>query len=91
MLTLVQDDDFHDTMNAAGGQFASLADMITLAQTIIDPSHPKSQISSYARDKWLKPAHVFEEDDWTEVGLAWEIIKAEDSHGRMRKIYWKRE
>ncbi|KAL1941017.1 hypothetical protein VTO73DRAFT_7653 [Trametes versicolor] len=83
------DHDFLDAMNPAGGQFSSLADIMTLAQTILDPSHPKSQISSYARDKWLQPAHVFDEDDWTEIGLVWEILKAADSHGRLRKIYWK--
>lgn len=91
MLTQEQDHDFLDAMNPAGGQFSSLADVMTLAQTILDPSHPKSQISSYARDKWLQPAHVFAEDDWTEIGLVWEILKAADSNGRLRKIYWKRE
>ncbi|KAH9850838.1 beta-lactamase/transpeptidase-like protein, partial [Lenzites betulinus] len=85
----VVDDDFLDAMNSAGGQFSSLSDMITLTQTILNPSHPKSQISSRTRDKWLRPVHVFEEDDWTEIGLVWEIIKASDSNGRLRKIYWK--
>ncbi|KAL1941009.1 hypothetical protein VTO73DRAFT_7645 [Trametes versicolor] len=85
----VADQDFLDAMNPAGGQFASLADMVTLTQTILDPSHTKSQISSYARDKWLRTVHAFEEDDWTEIGFIWEIIKAADSNGRLRKIYWK--
>ena len=78
-------------MNPAGGQFSSLADMITLTETILDPTHPKSLLSSYSRNKWLRPVHTFEEDDWTEIGLTWEIIKAKDSHGRLRKIYWKRK
>ncbi|KAI0648780.1 beta-lactamase/transpeptidase-like protein [Trametes meyenii] len=85
----VADQDFLDAMNPAGGQFSSLADLIAVVQTILRPSHPKGQISSYSRDKWLRTVHAFEEDDWTEVGFMWEIIKAEDSNGRLRKIYWK--
>lgn len=78
-------------MNPAAGQFSSLSDLITVVQTILNPRHPKSQLSTYSRDKWLLPVHSFEEDDWTELGLMWEIIKAEDSNGRLRKIYWKRK
>ncbi|KAI0663850.1 beta-lactamase/transpeptidase-like protein [Cubamyces menziesii] len=85
----VADLDFLDAMNPAGGQFSSLADMITLTETILDPTHPKSLLSSYSRNKWLRPVHTFEEDDWTEIGLTWEIIKAKDLHERLRKIYWK--
>ena len=77
-------------MNPAGGQFSSLSDLITVTQTLLNPNHPKSQISRYARDKWLQTVHAFEEDDWTEIGFIWEIIKARDSNGRLRKIYWKR-
>ena len=78
-------------MNPAGGQFSSLSDFITVTQTLLNAQHPKSQISPYALDKWLQTVHAFEEDDWTEIGFIWEIIKARDSNGRLRKIYWKRE
>ncbi|OJT02589.1 hypothetical protein TRAPUB_6853 [Trametes pubescens] len=77
----VADQDFLDAMNPAAGQFSSLSDLITVTQTILNPRHPKSQLSKYSRDKWLLPVHSFEEDDWTELGLMWEIIKAEDSNG----------
>ena len=77
-------------MNPAGGQFSSLSDLITVTQTLLNPDHPKSQISRYSRDKWLQTVHAFEEDDWNEIGLIWEIIKQKDSNGRARKIYWKR-
>ena len=77
-------------MNPAGGQFSSLSDMITVAQTLLNAQHPKSQISEYSLNKWLQTVHAFEEDDWTEIGFIWEIIKARDSNGRLRKIYWKR-
>lgn len=86
---MAQDQDFLDAMNPAAGQFSSLSDLITVTQTIFNPRHPKSQLTKYSRDKWLLPVHSFEEDDWTELGLMWEIIKAEDSYGRLRKIYWK--
>lgn len=77
-------------MNPAGGQFSSLSDLITVTQTLLNTKHPKSQISQYSRDKWLQTVHAFEEDDWTEIGFIWEIIKQKDSNGRARKIYWKR-
>ena len=77
-------------MNPAGGQFSSLSDMITVTQTLLSARHPKSQISQYSLDKWKHTVHAFEEDDWTEMGFMWEIVKAQDSNGRLRKIYWKR-
>ena len=77
-------------MNPAAGQFSSLADLITATQTLLNPHHPKSLLTRYSLDTWLHTAHAFEEDDWTETGMIWEIIKARDSNGRLRKIYWKR-
>ena len=56
---------------------------------LLDPTRPNSVITRYSRDKWLHSVHSFEEDDWTEVGWPWEIIKLPDSNGRLRKIYWK--
>ncbi|RDX46309.1 beta-lactamase/transpeptidase-like protein [Lentinus brumalis] len=85
----VVDQDFLDAMNPAAGQYSSLADMITVTQTLLDPRHPKSQLSQYSMDTWLQTVHAFEEDDWTELGFVWEIVKARDSNGRPRKIYWK--
>ncbi|KAI0079040.1 beta-lactamase/transpeptidase-like protein [Panus rudis PR-1116 ss-1] len=85
----VADQDFLDAMNPAAGQFSSLSDMITVTQTLLDADHPKSQLSQYALNKWFHPVHAFEEDDWTEIGYIWEIIKARDSNNRLRRIYWK--
>ena len=87
----MQDQDFLDAMNPAGGQFSSLADLVAVARTLLSARAPRSQIAQHALDRWLHTTvHAFEEDDWTEVGLVWEIVKARDSHGRLRKIYWKR-
>ncbi|OCH90269.1 beta-lactamase/transpeptidase-like protein [Obba rivulosa] len=85
----VADQDFFDAMNPAGGQFMSLHDTIVLLQTFLNPEHPKSLLTRYSMDKWMQPVHDFEEDDWTEIGFIWEIIKAKDSNNRLRKIYWK--
>ncbi|TFK49170.1 beta-lactamase/transpeptidase-like protein [Heliocybe sulcata] len=57
--------------------------------TLLNPAHPKSLIKKHTLDKWLRPVHDFEEDDWTQMGFTWEIVKAKDSNGRARKIYWK--
>ncbi|RPD61394.1 beta-lactamase/transpeptidase-like protein [Lentinus tigrinus ALCF2SS1-6] len=85
----IVDADFMESMNPAGGQFSSLSDLITLTQTLLNPGSSKSLLTQYSMDEWMRPMHAFEEDDWTEVGFAWEILKARDSHDRLRRIYWK--
>lgn len=75
-------------MNPAAGQYSSLSDLIKFAQNVLSPS--SSLLHEYQRDKWFKPVHAFDEDDWTEVGLMWEIVKTRDSNGRIRRVYWKR-
>lgn len=86
-----KDLDFLDAMNAAGGQWCSLSDATTFTSTLLNPRHPKSVLASYTMRNWLHATRSFEEDDWTEAGLIWEIIKAKDSNQRLRRIYWKRE
>lgn len=76
-------------MNPAGGQFSSLRDLIAVTQTLLNPDHEKSLISRHTMNRWLHPVHSFEEDDWTEAGFMWEIIKAPESNGRLRRIFWK--
>ena len=76
-------------MNPAGGQFSSLSDLVALTQTLLNPGSPKSLLTQYSMDKWIRPMHAFEEDDWTQLGSGWEIIKHKDTHGRLRKIYWR--
>jgi hypothetical protein len=91
-----QDQDFEDVMNPSGGQFSSLADLANLMRTLLNThQHPlnASAPGPLARStvaRWLRPAHAFEEDDWTETGLIWEIVKHVDSFGRRRRIYQKR-
>ncbi|KAJ6572103.1 beta-lactamase/transpeptidase-like protein [Mycena capillaripes] len=85
----VADQDFLDAMNPAGGQFSSLRDFITVLQTLLNPTGERSLISKQTMDSWMHTFHAFEEDDWTEAGFLWEIIKARDSNNRLRKIYWK--
>ncbi|KAJ7725646.1 beta-lactamase/transpeptidase-like protein [Mycena maculata] len=85
----VADQDLLDSMNPAAGQFLSLRDLVAVTQTLVDPEHPKSVIRKATMDKWLLPVHSFDEDDWTESGFIWEIIKAPDSNKRLRKVYWK--
>ncbi|KAJ6590024.1 beta-lactamase/transpeptidase-like protein [Mycena vulgaris] len=85
----IADHDFLDAMNPAGGQFSSLRDCVTVVQTLLNPELPKALITKATMDKWLRPVHSFEEDDWTEAGFIWEIIKAPDSNKRLRRVYWK--
>lgn len=82
-------------MNPSGGQFTSLADITQLARAILDPKrHPftpgkPGPLSESTLAHWLKPTHAFEEDDWTETGLVWEIVKHLDSYGRRQRLYQK--
>jgi hypothetical protein len=78
-----QDQDFLDAMNPAAGQFS---DSVKLVQTLLNPDLPNSPLTQYSMNKWLHSSHAFEEDDWTEIGFIWEIIKAQDSNGRLGKI-----
>ena len=59
-----------------------------MTRTILNPDLPESLISRAQRDRWLRPVLDLE-DDWTQLGFGWEIIKHKDAHGRLRKIYWK--
>ncbi|KZV67848.1 beta-lactamase/transpeptidase-like protein [Peniophora sp. CONT] len=85
----IVDMDFTDTMNAGGGQFASLSDFVKLSQTLLNPRRSDALLSPYSVQRWLRPVFSFEEDHWTEAGLVWEILRQEDSNGRPRKIFWK--
>ncbi|PCH33822.1 beta-lactamase/transpeptidase-like protein [Wolfiporia cocos MD-104 SS10] len=85
----IADFDFLDAMNAAGGQWSSLSDLVIFTSTLLNPNSPNSVLTPYTMANWLHAAHAFEEDDWTESGLIWEIVKAKDSNGRLRRIYWK--
>ncbi|KZV88561.1 beta-lactamase/transpeptidase-like protein [Exidia glandulosa HHB12029] len=86
----IADQDFLGAMNPAGGQFSSLADLVKLTRSLLNP-HDKKQrlLTPYSMDRWLKPVYAFEEDDWTFLGLIWEIVKHRDSNDRLRHIYWK--
>ncbi|EGN94876.1 hypothetical protein SERLA73DRAFT_96244 [Serpula lacrymans var. lacrymans S7.3] len=88
MVTVEADQDFGDATNPAGGQYGSLSDLTKLMQTFLNPSGPKSLISSYTMREWVRPIHVWF-DDFSEVGALWEIYKSHDSYGRSQKIYQK--
>lgn len=83
------DFDFKDAMNAAGGQYVSLADAIKVVQMLLNPSQPGSIITPHSVTRWLRSVYEFDEDQLTGVGMAWEMIKHADSYGRLHKIHWK--
>ncbi|KAL1864074.1 hypothetical protein VTK73DRAFT_6164 [Phialemonium thermophilum] len=85
----VVDQDFTDTMNAAGGQFSSLSDTARFAQFLLHPGRKEGLLKQKTVNRWFKPVVSFEEDDLTELGLMWEIIKHPDAHGRFRHVYQK--
>ncbi|KZV96432.1 beta-lactamase/transpeptidase-like protein [Exidia glandulosa HHB12029] len=85
--TEIIDMDFLDAMNPSGGMFTSLEDIITFIPTLLDAS--KGPLTRATLDRWLRPVHSFAEDDWTELGVCWEIFKHADSHGRRRRLYMK--
>lgn len=78
-------------MNAAGGQYTSLADAVKILQEILNPTRPGSILTPYTVTRWLRAVHEFDEDQWTAIGMMWEAIKHRDTYGRLHKIFWKRE
>ncbi|KAJ3810422.1 beta-lactamase/transpeptidase-like protein [Lentinula aff. lateritia] len=85
----VADQDFLDAMNPAAGQFSSLRDSAIFLRSLLNSGTQGSLLSKTTFNHWIHSAHAFEEDDWTEIGFVWEIIKALDSNNRLRRIYWK--
>lgn len=78
-------------MNSAGGQFSSLEDMTKFAQFLLNPSSIDGLLKRKTVDRWLKPIVSFEEDDLTELGMMWEILKHPDANHRLRHVYQKRK
>ena len=91
LMRLSQELDFKDSMNAAGGQYLSLADAAKVVQTILNPARPDSILTQHSVTQWLRAVHEFDEDQWTAIGMMWEIIKHKDTYGRLHKIFWKRK
>ncbi|KZV96423.1 beta-lactamase/transpeptidase-like protein [Exidia glandulosa HHB12029] len=81
------DMDFLDALNPSGGMFTSLTDLSKFVTALLDSS--KGPLSRSTIDRWLRPVHVFDEDDWTATGVVWEMFKHIDSHGRRRYVYVK--
>lgn len=90
MLSHLQDQDFMDATNPAGGQMSSLSDLTKLMQVLINPRRPESILSPFTVREWMRPAHTWF-DDYSDVGALWEIYTSPDSYGRKQKLYQKRE
>ncbi|KAJ7170077.1 beta-lactamase/transpeptidase-like protein [Mycena filopes] len=67
----------------AGGQYSSLADLITLTRSLLSPE-ANGVISPYVVREWLRPLHAWS-DGAQEVGAPWEIEKI----GREARLYAK--
>nr|A0A384XLH1.1 RecName: Full=Beta-lactamase-like protein str6; AltName: Full=Strobilurin A biosynthesis cluster protein r6 [Strobilurus tenacellus]ATV82116.1 hydrolase 2 [Strobilurus tenacellus] len=82
------DIDFLDVMACSGGQMSSLSDYIKLMQTFLDPTLPQSLLPAHIMREWMTPVFGFNDDE-TEVGLLWEIVKIQDSYCRPVRVYEK--
>ncbi|KAF7347662.1 Beta-lactamase domain-containing protein [Mycena venus] len=63
----------HGVVEAAGGQYSSLADLTTVMQSFLSPEKI-GVISPYVIREWLRPLHAWT-DGFYEVGAPWEITK----------------
>lgn len=90
MDSTLQDMDFTDADNSAGGQFSSLRDLATVMQTFLDPSRNNSLLLPSVMREWLRPIHGFP-DDLSEIGAPWEIKKLPNSFGSPRRLFAKGE
>jgi CubicO group peptidase (beta-lactamase class C family) len=89
--------DFGNAMNPSGGQFSTLNDLAVVLRSLLDPPRnlknipASSALTPESVAHWLRPVHAYEEDDWSESGAPWEIVKHLDAWGRRRRIYFKRK
>ena len=89
-LSRLQDQDFTDTMNPAGGQMSPLSDLTKFMQVLINPQRQENILSPFTVREWIRPIHTWF-DDYTDVGALWEIYTSTDSYGRKQKLYQKCE
>ncbi|KAH7922968.1 beta-lactamase/transpeptidase-like protein [Leucogyrophana mollusca] len=82
------DQDFGDASNPSGGQMSSLSDLVKLMQVLIDPSRSESPVSPTSVREWMRPLHTWY-DDFSEVGLVWEIESIRDAYGRKQEVFAK--
>ncbi|TFK40872.1 beta-lactamase/transpeptidase-like protein [Crucibulum laeve] len=71
---------YTDASDPAGGQYSSLADLITVMKTFLSPTAKSGVVSEHVMREWLRPIH-----EWTgsgskeQVGAPWEITKLPDN------------
>ncbi|KIJ61713.1 hypothetical protein HYDPIDRAFT_115522 [Hydnomerulius pinastri MD-312] len=80
--------DFRDASNPSAGQMSSLADLVKLMRVLIDPSAPESPLPARTVREWMRPLHNWF-DDFSAVGLLWEIQSIHDRFGRKLNVYQK--
>jgi hypothetical protein len=77
-----------DSYNPAAGQMSSLSDLAKAAVALLKPDDESPLLSPYSIREWVRPLHIFP-DQFSQVGLAWEIMQFPDRHGRMHHYYSK--
>jgi hypothetical protein len=77
-----------DSYNPAAGQVSSLSDLAKTAVALLKPDDESPLLSPYSIREWVRPLHIFP-DQFSQVGLAWEIMQFPDRHGRMHHYYSK--
>lgn len=70
------------------GQMSSAADLTRVTQMLLNAETDNRLLRSSVVREWLRPSYAWI-DDTSEVGLLWEIIKLEDSFGRIQRVYQK--
>ncbi|KAF8587763.1 beta-lactamase/transpeptidase-like protein [Ramaria rubella] len=81
------DMDFNAT-NPAGGQVASLSDLVKLSQSLLNPSAKEALLPPKVLREWLRAIHAYW-DGHTAMGMLWEIYKVQDSFKQNVDVFQK--
>ncbi|KAF8640639.1 hypothetical protein AX17_000296 [Amanita inopinata Kibby_2008] len=78
----VQEFEFDDSDDPAGGQYSSLMDLVTVMKTFLSPTAERGVISQHVVREWLRPLHTWQSwiGTFEASGGPWEIMKAGESH-----------
>ena len=67
-----------DVLDSSGGQYSSLADLVTLMKTLLSPTTRGGLIPASVAREWLRPLHTWGSGG-QEVGAPWEITTLADA------------
>ena len=85
LLIKIQDFDFNDVDDPAGGQYSSLADLEALMKTLLSPTAQGGLLPVRVIREWLHPLYVWGSTN-QQVGAPWEILDLNGVQGYAKGV-----